>query len=84
MIGDKSEWGQGYAREAIAALSDYAFETLSLRKLSAGCYEPNIGSRKAFLSADFVVEAVRKQHFNCNGERVDGILMGRLHPELSA
>lgn len=48
IIGDKLEWGKGYATEAIAMVSEFAFNELGLMKLTAGCYESNVGSKKAF------------------------------------
>lgn len=52
-IGNKSFWGQGYATEAINLCVDYCFETLGLYKIQAGCFETNIGSRKALLKSGF-------------------------------
>ena len=56
MIGDRDSWGKGYASEAIKALSSYAFESLNLKKLTAGMYKENLGSQKAFLRSGFSVE----------------------------
>lgn len=46
IIGDKKYWGKSYAKQAIKLISEYAFDSLDLVKLSAGCYEDNIGSMK--------------------------------------
>lgn len=78
IIGEKDQWGQGYATEAILAISRFAFSALNLRKLSAGCYEPNRGSVKAFERAGFVQEGILRAHYFCNGNYVDGILFGKL------
>lgn len=76
MIGDRGAWGQGLASRAIAMLRDIAAEELGLRRLTAGCYASNIGSRRAFERAGFTVEAVRSGHFLLNGEPEDLVLMG--------
>ena len=55
VIGDKNFWGYGYGSKAIKLLSDYAFESLSLESLNAGCYEQNIGSYMAFLKAGWEI-----------------------------
>jgi len=81
MIGDKTLWGRGIARRAIALMSGFAFQSLSLVKLSAGCYENNIGSRRAFEAAGYANEAVRRGHYIDNGRRVDAILMARFNPD---
>lgn len=79
MIGDKNSWGRGYAGEAVDLLTDFAFNKLKLHKIIAGAYGENIGSVKAFMKYGFVVEGVRKQHFLCNGEWVDDVLMAKFN-----
>ena len=82
MIGDKNAWGKGYATEAIRLISDYAFQRLNLRKVTAGCYGNNEGSSRAFQRAGFQIEGLRPQHFFCNGHYVDFILLGKLNPNV--
>lgn len=81
VVGERSAWGQGFATDAIAALSRYAFETLRLRRLTAGCYAPNMGSVRAFEKAGYQREGLKRQHYACEGGHVDGILLGRLRDE---
>lgn len=57
MIGDRSSWGRGYASEAIHAVARHAIESMRLEKITAGCYETNVGSSKALLKAGFKYEA---------------------------
>jgi len=79
IIGEKNCWGSGYASEAISLLTDFAFNALNLHKLTAGCYEQNVGSLKAFQKAGFEIEGVRKQHCFSNGNYVDAILLGKIN-----
>jgi [ribosomal protein S5]-alanine N-acetyltransferase len=76
IIGEKSFWGKGFAAEAIKLVVDYAFNKLGLHKLTAGAYSNNIRSIKAFEKAGFSVEGVRKKHYLCKGDYVDGVLLG--------
>lgn len=76
LIGEKSCWGQGYASEAIVALAEYAVAGLGLEKLTAGCYEQNIGSAKVLIKAGFVNDARLPQHVILGGKRVDVLLFG--------
>jgi len=76
IIGEKDCWGKGYATEAICLVVDYAFKTLNLHKVTAGFYEPNKQSMKAFEKAGFSQEGVRKSHCYCEGKYVDDILFG--------
>lgn len=80
LIGDKTKWGQGYAREAILLLADHAFGALGLRKLTAGLLEPNVASSKAFAAAGFVVEARLVRHFLFDGAWVEGVRLAKFAP----
>jgi len=82
LLGDKSQWGKGYASEAIALLTDYAFKELNLAKLTAGCYSENEGSRRALLKANYVEEGRRISQWLVGNSRQDGILMGRVNPNI--
>lgn len=78
MIGDRNVWGRGIAPQAIDLVAGIAAHELGLRRLTAGCYASNVGSRKAFEKAGFTVEALRPAHFLLDGSPEDGLLMGRL------
>lgn len=78
LIGEKKYWGQGYASEAIVALNEYALTRLELDKLTAGCYEPNVGSFKTLIKAGFVNHARLPKHALLDGKRVDVFLFGYL------
>ena len=72
-IGDKNSWGKGYASQAIKIISHYGLETLHLRKLCAGAYEPNIASTKAFLKAGYQLDGVLSNHFIFDGTPCDRV-----------
>lgn len=78
LIGDKAAWGKGLATAAIKAVCAIATTHLKLRKLTAGCYASNAGSRKAFEKAGFLVEGVRPAQFLLDGKAEDLVLMGRI------
>ena len=52
-IGDKKEWGKGYATEAVKLSLEYAFDYLKIYKCLAGVYKSNIGSSKVLLRTRF-------------------------------
>lgn len=81
LLGEKKDWGKGFASETLNLVCAYAFKKLNLRKLTAGCYGNNIGSQKAFMKAGFVVEGVRKNHFFCDGSYVDYVLLGVINEQ---
>lgn len=63
VIGDRSTWGQGRARDAIRLGIGIAFDELNIRKLSASIDSDNIGSIKAYTGAGFHIEATLKDQF---------------------
>ncbi len=78
LIGDKEYWGKGIATEAIQLVIEYAFKTLNIHKLTAGCHSTNIGSLKAFQNAGFSIEGERKKHSFVGGEYIDTVVLGLL------
>ena len=76
IIGDKKYWGQGYSTEAIGALVKFAFNEIGLQKLTAGCYEGNIGSAKALLKAGFIQEATLNSHVILGDKRANVFIFG--------
>jgi ribosomal-protein-alanine N-acetyltransferase len=83
MIGDKAEWGKGCATEAIALACRYAFETLRLHRVSAGCYSTNPASARAFAKAGFEFEGrLREERLTAVGW-VDTLLLGRINSSSS-
>lgn len=78
VIGDRHAWGRGLATQAIQVIADIARQELKLRKVTAGCYESNVGSKRAFEKAGFVIEGVRPGQVLANGKPEALILMGRL------
>jgi len=78
MIGEKKTHGKGVATQAISLLAQIAREELKLRKLTAGCYESNKASERAFIKAGFVIEGKRPEHFLINGQPEGLTLMGMM------
>ena len=67
LVIDKPYWNKGYGTEAIQLLSDYAFNTLNLHKVVAGCYEENDGAIRAFKKAGFEEEGRLKEQYLFEG-----------------
>lgn len=80
-IGEKSHWGAGYAAEAIAEITRFAFAELNLARLEAGCYEDNLGSLRAFLKSGFSVEGFLRKKYTIDGKRTGCFLLGALKDE---
>lgn len=63
VIGDRSVWGRGLAREAIRQGINIAFGDLNLRKLSASIDSLNTASIKAYTAAGFEIETKLQDQF---------------------
>jgi RimJ/RimL family protein N-acetyltransferase len=53
MIGEKDQWGKGYASEAMRLRTAYAFHELGLEKILTSVYADNHGSRRALEKAGY-------------------------------
>jgi ribosomal-protein-alanine N-acetyltransferase len=62
LLGDKSEWGKGYAREASETIINFCFNDLNLRKMTLGVVEINIAAVKLYQSLGFSTEGTYKEH----------------------
>jgi RimJ/RimL family protein N-acetyltransferase len=80
VIGIRDHWGKGYASEAIKLISNYAFNTLNLHKLTACCYASNKGSIRIFEKSGYEIEGVLKKHFFFEGQYEDAVLLGVVNP----
>lgn len=58
MMGDKSEWGKGYARETSETIIKYCFANLNLRKMTLGVVTENIPAVKLYESLGFKNEGI--------------------------
>jgi [ribosomal protein S5]-alanine N-acetyltransferase len=71
-------WRQGFAREAIGALCDHAFEALGLRRIEAQADARNVGSTALLRRLGFVHEGRRRQCWVTRGEVCDADVYGCL------
>lgn len=78
IIGDKNQWGKGYAPEAIEAVCSLAFNELGLSRVQAGAYASNVGSQKAFEKVGFHIEGSFKNYWQLDNEPEDNTFMARL------
>ena len=63
LMGDKAEWGKGYAKEASQVIMDYFFEKQKpLRKITLGVVEQNKAAVKLYENLGFEVEGMYKDH----------------------
>jgi RimJ/RimL family protein N-acetyltransferase len=81
LIGDRAHWGKGYATDAVRAACRYAFDILSLRRLTGGTPSSNEGMRRCFAKLGFKEEGCRRSHLLIRGQYEDHIVYGLLKEE---
>jgi len=77
----RAHWSQGYMREALEALIDYAFGTLNLNRLEADIDPRNPSSAKILERLGFVKEGVLRERWVVGGETSDTAYYGLLRRE---
>lgn len=56
LIGDKTEWGKGYAKEASLRIIAYCFEKLSFSQITLGVIEDNIKALELYKKMGFEIK----------------------------
>jgi len=62
LMGDKMEWGKGYAKEASLRIIDFCFKELNIRKINLGVVENNTVAVKLYTNLGFSIEGVYIDH----------------------
>jgi RimJ/RimL family protein N-acetyltransferase len=83
-IGDREQRGRGYGRDAVEALSDFAFEELRLERLHLLTDATNVRAHRTYQAAGFTVEAVERRAFFQHGRFTDAVHMSLLRHEWEA
>jgi RimJ/RimL family protein N-acetyltransferase len=76
LIGNKTYWGKGIARESCKLVLDFGFRELKLRKIFLAVFENNISAIKAYESLGFKTEGKLIKHVSVEGVLYDKYLMG--------
>lgn len=79
VMGDREHWGKGIATEAVSLITRYAFETLGLHKVLAGCYANNEASLRVFKKNGFKKEGLQVSQWLSDGKYIDGIIMAKIN-----
>ncbi|SMY06570.1 GNAT family N-acetyltransferase [Flavimaricola marinus] len=72
---------QGYMREAIEALVHYAFTTLDLSRIEAGCLPENTPSRRLLEQCGYKYEGVAQSYLQINGRWRNHVLYANLRSD---
>tara|TARA_B100000029_G_scaffold507051_1_gene590927 strand:+ start:24 stop:590 length:567 start_codon:yes stop_codon:yes gene_type:complete len=81
LIGEDIGLGKGIGKQAIKILVEHAFVKMNLRKVTAGMWSNNIGSKKAFEANGFILEGTRRNQYDANNQLHDCLDYGILKEE---
>ena len=81
LMGDKNNWGKGYAKEASTAVIKYCFKTVGLRKITLGVVKENIAAVKLYESLGFQTEGIYQMHGVYAGKFCDVLRMAIFNHE---
>jgi len=74
----RPHWGNGYAREAMEAVTAFSFEDLNLKRLWARFHTGNAASQRLLERLGFSREGTLRQHIVRDGVRRDCEIYGRM------
>ena len=74
-------WGHGYATEAVAAMLQWAFDTLDLNRVQAETDTRNVASARVLEKNGFVREGTLREDCVVNGEVSDSWVFGLIRRE---
>ncbi|MCA5004083.1 GNAT family N-acetyltransferase [Sphingobacterium bovistauri] len=84
LMGEKEEWGKGYAKEASQSVIDYCFgENLNLRKITLGVVKDNEVAVKLYENLGFRKEGLYEKHVVYDGKSYDIVRMAIFNPSVN-
>ncbi len=81
LVGDRSYQGRGLATDAVSTACKYAFEELSLRKMTGGTPAINTAMCRCFERVGFSEEGRLRKQLLISGEFCDHVLYGLFKEE---
>ena len=76
-VGEKNLWGKGYTTKAIKKIINLA-RRKKIKKLKAGFYEMNQGSKKVLEKNGFKIEGIFKSEIKYNNKRYSSYWFGKI------
>ena len=80
-IGEREYWSKGYGTDALRVLLRYAFNELSLARISLSVLEGNARAMRSYEKCGFKYEGRERQAWIYDGRRWDEVYMGLLREE---
>lgn len=84
VIGDKSQWGKGYGKDAIRTLLAFAFGEMNLHRIYLRVYADHESAIKLYHRCGFVEEGRLREEVYSAGSYHDMLIMSILKREFSS
>lgn len=81
ILGEKSAWGKGYGKEAMALMLDFAFGYLNFHRVAIGVVGSNTRALRFYEKIGFRTEGVQRDGYFYNHVYQDFIMMSILEDE---
>lgn len=82
LVGDKTQWGKGFAKEASLRVIDYCFsKEVDLRKINLGVNSKNVTAINLYKNIGFNIEGVLKKHIITSYGYEDVLRMAVFNPK---
>ena len=81
MIGEKGQWGKGYAPEAAQLIIDYGFKQLGMHRIFLHVYSHNERAQRAYEKVGFKHEGTLREAYFRDGRYYDDLIMSILESE---
>lgn len=83
LMGDRSEWKKGYAKEASICIIDFCFQVIGLRKVTLGVMNDNTAAVQLYYNLGFKTEGVYEKHGIYGGKYCNCIRMALFNPAVN-
>lgn len=81
VIGDKSQWGKGYAQDAVQSLLAFVFEQMNLNRIHLRVYADHAAAITVYRKCGFVEEGRLREDVYAEGRYHDMLVMSILKRE---
>jgi RimJ/RimL family protein N-acetyltransferase len=75
LMGDKTNWSKGYAKEASKRVLKYCFEELKLSKITLGVIQENTSAVKLYEKIGFTIDVIKKDTGTYNNKLSNSLRM---------
>ena len=79
LIGEKKEWGRGYATEAWREVCNYLLDTRKIRKITGGTLSVNVAMIRVMKKIGMVEDGYRVRHYLWENREIDILYMAKFN-----